>query len=218
MIPDISIIVLNFNREKLLDRSIRSCCDQILFNKKKEIIFLDDGSTDDSIKLIKSMKIKDLKIIRNKKNMGIGYSANKAVKNAKGEFFIRVDSDDYISKFACEAMSNILIENPQLAYVYCDHFRVNANGFVLGRQILNTKSKIRNHGAGIMFRTKYVKEVGNYNKRLEICEDFELIKQLDKKYKSFYLPLSLYRYFQHAENISNKGGRAKIIRKINKKI
>ena len=111
------------------------------------------------------------------------------VKNVKGEFFIRVDSDDYISKFAA-VMSNILIENPQLAYVYCDHFR-ELNGFVLSRQILNTKSKIRNHGAGIMFRTKYVKEVGNYNKRLEICEDFELIKKLIKNIRVF---ICLYLY------------------------
>ena len=69
---DISIIILNYNRAQFLDRSVRSCSDQILFNKSTEIILIDDGSTDNSIKLVKELKIPNLKIFLNFKNKGIG--------------------------------------------------------------------------------------------------------------------------------------------------
>lgn len=211
---DISLIILNFNGSNYLDRSLRSCTDQILFNKKSEILLLDDGSTDDSIDIAKSQKIPNLRIIKNKKNKGIGFSSSKALSEIKGEFFMRVDSDDYLNKHACELMSNILIENKDIGYVYCDHYKVNSLGLVLEKVKLNTISKIKNHGAGVMFRTSAVKKVGGYNKNLKICEDYDLISRLNKNYDRFYLPMPLYRYFKHNNNISNKKGRKLIISKL----
>ena len=61
--------------------------------------------------------------------MGVGYCSNLAVKKAKGKFFIRVDSDDYLGRLATEIMSNILRENKKISFVYCDHIRVDRNGF-----------------------------------------------------------------------------------------
>jgi glycosyltransferase involved in cell wall biosynthesis len=210
----ISLIILNYNRANYLDRSLRSCADQIIFNKQSEILLLDDGSTDNSIQIAKSQKIPNLRIIKNKKNKGIGFSSNRALKNINGEFFIRVDSDDFLSKHACELMSGILIENKNLAYVCCDHYRVDARGLVLEKVKLNTISKIKNHGAGIMFRKSAVKKVGGYNKNLLICEDYDLIARLNKKYNGFYMPMPLYRYYQHDKNISKKKGRKLIISKL----
>ena len=40
-----------------------------------------------------------MKIIRNKKNLGVAASSNKAIKIAKGDYFIRIDADDYISSY-----------------------------------------------------------------------------------------------------------------------
>lgn len=213
---DISLIILNYNRADYLDRALRSCTDQILFNKKSEILLLDDGSTDNSVLIAKSQKIPNLKIVKNKKNKGIGFSSNKALSIIKGQFFIRVDSDDYLNKHACELMSNILLENNDIAYVYCDHYKVDARGLVLEKVKLNTNSKIKNHGAGIMFRKSAVKKVGGYNKDLKICEDYDLISRLNKKYNGFYLPMPLYRYFKHDQNITNNKGRKLIISKIKK--
>ena len=64
MNAEISIIILNYNRQKFLDRSIRSCADQITFNRKIEIIFYDDGSTDSSLKLVKKIKSPFIKKIK----------------------------------------------------------------------------------------------------------------------------------------------------------
>lgn len=49
---DITIAILNFNRSRFLDRSLRSCLEQFTTHKKIEIIVVDDNSKDDSIKFL----------------------------------------------------------------------------------------------------------------------------------------------------------------------
>ena len=186
--PSITIAILNFNREKFLDRSLRSCTDQILFGKTSEILFIDDCSTDNSVSKLKSFNIENLRIIRNKKNMGAGYCSNLAVKKAKGKYFIRVDSDDFINKFSLQYLSEILDNNKELGFVCCDHFRVNELGYKEERVKLNSLKKIKNHGAGIMFRKSTILKVGNYNKSLREAEDFSLIEKMIKKVKYYYFP------------------------------
>ena len=67
---NVSIIIINNNREKFIERCLRSCIDQILFNKTFEVIFVDDGSSDSSWEILKKFK-SDVKSFRLKKNMGI---------------------------------------------------------------------------------------------------------------------------------------------------
>ena len=216
--PSITIAILNFNREKFLDRSLRSCTDQILFGKTSEILFIDDCSTDNSVSKLKSFNIENLRIIRNKKNMGAGYCSNLAVKKAKGKYFIRVDSDDFINKFSLQYLSEILDNNKELGFVCCDHFRVNELGYKEERVKLNSLKKIKNHGAGIMFRKSSILKVNNYNKSLREAEDFALIKKMiKKKIKYYYFPIPLYRYYIHGNNISIQGNRKKYLKKIIKK-
>lgn len=213
---DISIIILNYNRASFLDRSVRSCADQILFNKSTEIILIDDGSTDNSINYVKEMKISNLKVFSNYVNKGIGYSSKKGVNLCKGKYFIRVDSDDFLNAHALEMMSKILDANEELAFVNCDHFRVDQRGLKQKKIKVNTSKKLKDHGAGVLFRTDLVKKVGNYRSSLREGEDYDLISRLKKKFKFFYLPVPLYRYYIHDKNISHSGNRKKYINKIKK--
>ena len=215
---DITLAVCNFNRAEYLDRSIRSCLDQIVFgNKMIEVIVIDDNSSDRSKKVLNIFG-KKIKLFSNKKNMGVGYCSRLAVKKARGKYFMRVDADDYISKFSCEIMSSILDNNPDFAYVYTDHNRIDVNGFNEKKIKLDNKNKVRAHGAGIMFLKKKILSIGNYNQNFRQAEDHDLILRLDKKYKSYYLPIPLYRYYIHGKNISlNKQERKAYITKIETK-
>ena len=151
---DITIAILNYNRQNFLDRSIRSCGDQILFNKQFEILVIDDGSVDKSLKKIKSLNLNNLRVIKNKKNMGIGFSSNVALKRSRGKYFMRVDSDDFLNKHALNDMSKILDNNKDIAMVYGDHYKVDENGLKEKLVKLNSLNKLKNHGAGILFRSK----------------------------------------------------------------
>ena len=91
--PDVSIIITNYNYSRYIARCVRSCLKQK--NVNVEVIVVDDKSTDNSADAL-SPFLDDIRIIKNKKNLGVAASANKGIKAAKGQFIIRVDADDYV--------------------------------------------------------------------------------------------------------------------------
>ena len=212
---DISIIVVNHNRSNYIERCLRSCIDQVLFNKNFEVIFIDDASKDNSFEIAKKFR-SSIRLFKLKKNKGISYASNFAIKKSNGKYFIRVDSDDYINKHTIDFMSEILKKNQSVAFVYCDHHRVDEYGNVEKIVRLKNKEILKNHGAGIMFNKKIFKDYGGYNQKLAEAEDYEILDKILKKEKAFYLPLPLYRYYIHKKNISHSGKRYKIIKKIKK--
>ena len=212
---NISIIVINYNRANYIERCLRSCIDQIVFNKSYEIIFVDDGSKDNSFKIAKKFS-SSIRLFQLKRNKGISYASNFALKKSMGKFFIRVDSDDYINKHTIDIMSQILENNNKIAFVYCDHYRVDEYGYREKIVRLKNNEIVKNHGAGIMFNKKIFKKYGYYNQKITEAEDYEIINKILKEEKVFYLPLSLYRYYIHEKNISHSGKRYEIIKKLKK--
>ena len=95
--PIVSIIVTNYNYGKFLHRCLRSCFSQKFLDY--EVLVIDDFSTDNSIEILQPFleSSDNLKVITNKENLGVAESANLAIKASRGQFFIRVDSDDYVN-------------------------------------------------------------------------------------------------------------------------
>lgn len=119
----ISVIIPVFNTEKYIEKCIESVINQTL--KEIEIIVLNDGSTDDSDKIIRSYKDRRIKYI-NKKNEGIAITRNKGIKSAKGKYITFVDSDDYIDSTFCEKMYN-KAEKENCDIIICDYYNINDN-------------------------------------------------------------------------------------------
>ena len=92
--PRISIFLAIYNKEKYLKRSIGSIQKQTL--KDLEIIAVNDGSTDNSLNILKEMRIKDPRIIivNNKRNKGSLYSRAIGILNSNGEYLLSLDPDD----------------------------------------------------------------------------------------------------------------------------
>lgn len=105
--PILSIIVPIYNTEKYLDRCITTILNQTL--KNIELILINDGSTDSSLKIIKKYEKIDNRIkIIDQLNVGLSSTRNKGIKIAKGKYIAFVDSDDYIdNKKAYELMVKI---------------------------------------------------------------------------------------------------------------
>lgn len=198
----VSIVITNFNRAAYLPRAIRSCLDQILFSPITfEIIVVDDGSSDNSIETL-NMFSQQITLLKHEDNRGVAAASNTGIGAANGEFIMRLDADDFLNRFSVYLLSQILIENPEIGFVYTDHFRVDEKGYKQEKVILNTDEKIHDHGAGIMYRKEVFYKVGPYDEELRNCEDFDFFARVMKIYKGFHLPLPLYRYHIHGENIS----------------
>ena len=99
-LADVSIIICAYNHEKWIERCVRSLNNQILINKNDyEVIIVNDGSKDNTKKILKKLSdLEYLKIINNKKNIGLARSINKAIKISTGRYIVRVDSDDYVAR------------------------------------------------------------------------------------------------------------------------
>ncbi|TMT01281.1 glycosyltransferase [Apilactobacillus kunkeei] len=91
----ISVIMSTHNRGKKIKRAIESILNQSL--KDFEFIICDDHSDDDTLNIIKRYSEIDsrIKIIINKKNIGLQKSLNKCIKESSGEYIARMDDDDY---------------------------------------------------------------------------------------------------------------------------
>ena len=102
----ISVIIPVYNVEKYLPR----CLDSIINNtyKNLEIICIDDGSTDGSLKILLGYEKKDNRIkIITKKNGGLSSARNAGLEECTGEFVAFVDSDDWVHKEYFSVLINI---------------------------------------------------------------------------------------------------------------
>lgn len=117
MKPLISVVVPVYNAEKYLVKCLDSIINQTY--KNIEIILVNDGSSDGSLKIINSYKKKyqDKIVVINKKNEGQGVARNEGIKISKGEYLTFVDSDDYIDKNMIFDMLNMAINlNADIVY------------------------------------------------------------------------------------------------------
>lgn len=106
----VSIIVPVYNTEKYIERCVSSIGSQTYQNI--EIICVDDGSTDNSGKILDSLAEKDARIkVIHKKNEGVTAARNAALNMVTGDYVGFVDSDDYIEKEMYELLVKAMVKN-----------------------------------------------------------------------------------------------------------
>lgn len=106
MQPLISVIIPAYNIENYIERCVKTVCEQTYENL--EIIVIDDGSTDQTGKIIDRLAENDSRIISiHKENAGVSAARNTGLDIAKGEYIGFVDGDDLIEK----DMYEILVSN-----------------------------------------------------------------------------------------------------------
>lgn len=91
----ISVIIVNWNGEKWLSKCLSSISKQDY--KQFEIIFVDNGSTDNSVSYVKK-NFPKVKVILNKENLGFAGGNNVGYKHAKGEYIFLLNNDTWVEK------------------------------------------------------------------------------------------------------------------------
>tara|TARA_B100000073_G_C23648639_1_gene539691 strand:+ start:287 stop:1078 length:792 start_codon:yes stop_codon:yes gene_type:complete len=117
----VSVLILNFNNAKYLNRSIKSCINQSY--KKIEVLVYDDKSTDCSVAILKKYKNKKVKVFyntSNKKNIAAIDAKNgyyNLIKFSKGKIIFLLDSDDYFKKNKVKELIKIYKKNNQINFI-----------------------------------------------------------------------------------------------------
>ncbi|EPC09065.1 glycosyltransferase family 2 protein [Fusobacterium ulcerans] len=108
----VSVIIPVYNVEKYLEEALESVINQSL--KDIEIIVINDGSTDRSLRIIKEYANKDKRIkIINQKNQGLSIARNMGIEKAKGKYICFMDSDDYID-----------LKTLEICYKKCEKYKL----------------------------------------------------------------------------------------------
>jgi glycosyltransferase involved in cell wall biosynthesis len=120
--PKISIIVPVYNVQKYLIQCLDSLKNQSYSDI--EIICINDGSTDNSIHILKKYGENDSRFrVYEQNNLGVSSARNKGIEVASGEYIMFVDSDDWIDHKTCETTLNIMISK-QTDVVLFNYIRV----------------------------------------------------------------------------------------------
>ena len=129
----ISVVVTCYNHENYIEQCLRSIFKQTYRNI--ELIVLDDGSTDNSSEIIQEV-LKESPFVttfESHENIGVVRTRNKGLNLLNGDYFLFVDSDDFLDETYVEELYECAI-NRQADIVYCDLFNFEKNEVYLKAQ------------------------------------------------------------------------------------
>lgn len=187
--PLVSIIIVNWNGEELLKDCFISLFESTYRNF--EVIFVDNGSVDNSIETIQSglsltkRQLSKIHIVRNKKNLGFAEGNNVGYKYANGDLIFFLNNDTYIDKHCIAKLVSRLLTDPKLVAVqpkilmYPQKNTIDSVGsYFLSTGFLyhpghhkrdNAKYEEESEvytmkGAGMLFKKSILKKVGVFEK------------------------------------------------------
>lgn len=193
---------------------LREAIDSILKQTFRdfEFIIINDGSKDDSLKIIKSFGDKRIKLI-SRANKGLTASLNEGLKLAKGEYIARQDADDISVGSRLEKEVAYLDANPRTALVGSNYTVMDMDGteltttnvFTRPSDLKLTQITCNQYGHGsIMLRRNILKKVGEYDKSVGYVEDYDLWTRISQVADIANIEEPLYLYRRNTESITRK--------------
>ncbi|MEK5754856.1 glycosyltransferase family 2 protein [Acinetobacter variabilis] len=197
--PVISIGIPFYNAEKYLKFAIQSVMNQSY--KNWELILVDDGSIDNSLKIAQEFAHKDIRIrvICDGKNRQLPYRLNQLIKESKGKFIARMDADDIMHPLRLEKQLEVLREYSDIDVLGTNAYVIDENNLVFGRRYKRVEGLEKVDGfihPSIMGKKSWFLD-NPYDEKAIRIEDAELWYRA-KHHSNFmimYEPLLFYREF-----------------------
>lgn len=198
--PEISVIIRTYNSGEFVNDAIGSVISQTINPEAYEIVVVDDGSTDNTLDVLKEFGGK-IRLVR-QEHKGPINAINTGIINSTGTFVILLDADDMFSPNALEELFGVLEAEEDIDFVYSDYYEESVNRDK--KEHISVNNNLFNNIAGnIMFRKRILEEVGMYDENFLFAEYDLYMRLLKKKYRGKYLPLPLYVYRRTEGSITN---------------
>ncbi|EOW9245400.1 glycosyltransferase family 2 protein [Vibrio cholerae] len=127
----VSVILPVYNCERFVGLAIESILNQTY--KNIELIVIDDGSTDNSFKIVNSYS-QDLRlVVLSRENKGLVYSLNEAIGIANGKYIARMDADDISMPCRIQKQVDFLVKNRDVAIVGSRTILIDEDGTQIGK-------------------------------------------------------------------------------------
>ena len=223
--PRVSVLMANYNDERFLGAAIASILSQSL--TAFELIVVDDGSSDQSVSLLKvyAKKDKRIRVFYFPKNRGFARALNYGLKFARGEYVARMDSDDFCHPDRLKKQVSYLDKHAEIHALGCRYRAINEEGFFCSFAYAKSLKKPlpivfgRHRVAKAVFRFRYpvlhptivcrrstFLSVGGYREFLPISEDDDLYCRLVSLHGGVLdnLPEKLYYYRHYSSSTTQR--------------
>ena len=202
----ISVIIPAWNRAREVCRAIDSALAQTL--PPLEVIVVDDGSTDETPEVLARYGDR-IRVVR-QSNQGVAAARNAGIAVARGELLAFLDSDDVWLPRKLELQVARLDADPELGLVHCgvdfEGIGVNLDGMegsVATEMLRLERSVIVTHGSGVMVPRRVVEEVGRFDARMRVSEDWDFCYRVATRYRIGFVAEALVHQARHASGLQN---------------
>lgn len=204
----ISVIIPLYNKQDSILRTLKSVLLQSY--KKIEIIIIDDGSTDNSLNVVKNVIDIRLRII-SKGNGGVSSARNLGVEESKGEWILFLDADDYLHPMAIERLLETALKYK--TDISCCNFNIT-NSCSSRKALRNKKEGVVQNNfvswmshricprTGATLINRICMPTNPFDEKLSKNEDVKMIFTLLAQYKVSYIPIALMNYEQDNRGLS----------------
>lgn len=215
--PLVSVVIPNFNNGQYIAQCLESVLAQTY--PHLEIVCIDDASTDDSINIIKRFMLehRNIRLIENKRNIGVSANRHRAILAAKGEYFTTLDGDDFyispdkikkelskVRSFNTDNQNVIAFSDIRLVDQYGEELKPGIEnnikqGDIFEEIFLRQCLIPRDY---LMSKKLYI-ELEGFDSKIPLYEDWDLKVRLAKKYHFVYSGVPGIGYRRHGNGLSS---------------
>ncbi len=206
----VSVIIPTYNRESWIKDAVESVFSQSYLNY--ELIVIDDGSYDDTSKIIRSFGTKIRYFFQS--NSGSSVARNKGLELSHGEWITFLDSDDLWKTEKLKKQMKILQKEPQFKICYTDEVWIRNEKFVNpGKKHLKFSGWIYPQclplciisPSSVVIHRSVLQEIGSFDPSLPVAEDYDLWLRISSRYPIKLLPQKLIiKRGGHPDQLSKK--------------
>jgi glycosyltransferase involved in cell wall biosynthesis len=203
----VSIIIPCYNGEAYLQEAIESALAQTY--QPVEVIVVDDGSTDRSSEIALKFPVRYIR----QPNRGLTKSRNLGVGKSRASYVVFLDADDRLKPDAITTGIRVLAERPECAMAVGDHVFVSREGRQLADSLKEClpashyeallKSNFIEMISTVLFRRSVLEDVGGFDTRLRVAEDYELYLRIARDYPICCHSTVVAEYRMHQANASH---------------
>ena len=209
-LPSLSILIANYNNARFLGTCLQSLARQTCTDW--EAVILDDGSTDDSVTVIRQLIQGDgrFKFFQNPRNMNAGYTKRRLVELSAGDVFAFLDPDDALEPHALELMRQHHAALPETGLIYSNFTYCDANllpqSVHRARQVTALDSSYYNFQGEIAhfatFKRRFYAKTTGIDPFNRIAHDKDLYLKMCEVAPVKHVDEALYLYRLHSGGIS----------------
>lgn len=209
-----SVIMSIYNGEQFLSDAILSVLNQTFTDF--EFIIINDGSTDNSLKIAQSFSQQDRRIkLFDRKHSGLANALNFALAKCNGKYIAHIDADDVWLPEKLDLQINFLNNHPDISIIGSSIIFINKEGREIrkvgfNKQEFYDNQRIRKEivkrnlfcHSSVVFRKYVLESSGNYDPNFEVSLDYDLWSRILSNAKGVILKMPLVKYRTHNNMLS----------------